>query len=164
MTFRSPFFYGGADKALNNRFSCYLQNGLSLSLCLSLSMPHRDIYWSLELMTFILSSLPACLLCLHIIIPLSPRVLFSHLCLNTLITQFIHLYTDKHLCLSVFIYLYIYYFMSLMSSIYFWGINGPRCSDSTLSKDSTVRAYSRIIIEMIEIGCGPLRIMLYFFQ
>lgn len=40
----SPFFCGGADKAHSNRFSRYLQNGLSLSLCLSLPMPHGDIY------------------------------------------------------------------------------------------------------------------------
>lgn len=63
----SPFFCGGADKTLGG--CCYLQNGLSLSLWLSPPMPHRDIYWSLKLMTFGLSSLPACLFCLHTIIP-----------------------------------------------------------------------------------------------
>lgn len=118
---------------------------------LALSMPHWDIYWSLELMTFSLSSLPACLLCLHIIIPFSPLVFCFLSCVWTLSSHSSYIYTQITFVSLSFIYVYIYSFYFANLFICFWGKSGSRYSDSTLSN---VRAYSVRVIEMIEWTVG----------
>lgn len=132
----------GADKALSNSFGCYLQNGLSLWLCLTFdaSLSYLLIFGTYDIRLIFPPCLPP--LFAYYNVSLSPRVLFSRLS-----SPFVHLQADN-LCFSWF--LSIYSFILLIYVFVFEGKCGWRCSDSTLSKDSEDQAYSRIIIEMIE--------------
>lgn len=169
MRLHSPFFCGGADKALSNCFSCYLQNGLSLSLCLSFSMPHRDIYWSLELMIFRLSSLPACLLCLHIVIPFALLMFHFLSSVWTLSSHSLYIYTQITFVSFSFYrtsaichyHRIIAFTLRLYLSIF----------EAKMGQDAVIQHCPKTVKKLLFRnnnwndwrGCCPLRIMLYFF-